>query len=205
MPSSQGARGPGGPPSRSGFWKEFLKQVAKAESRGAAPPANAEKDKLPEEIPPLENEKEETAPQAGTSDSAWLRQEILQAKKVMVLLRIDEVAGPQGEDREKSVEKELKKWGRFSVVNNPADADLVFVCVRYMDFGRTNPPMYENLLIFKGGLNHPDWSAMPLWTAMQIETLFGSSPGTQMVRWLRKEIEAREVRPIQPANPHPPS
>ena len=178
--------------------KEFLKQVAKAELRDAGPLATDSK-KPEEGSTPSENQVEDAAPSHESLDPAWLRPEILQAKKVMVLLRIDEVAGAQGEDKEKSIEKELKKWGRFSLVDNPADADLVFVCVRYLDLGRRNPPTYENLLIFRGGLKNSDWSSMPLWTAMQIQALFGPSPGTQMVRWLRKQIEAREALASRPA------
>jgi hypothetical protein len=183
--------------------KEFLKQVAKAELHGAGPPGT-DNEKRPEETNPPDNEKEEAAPSSESPDLAWLRPEILQAKKVIVLLRTDETVGPQGEQREKSIEKELKKWGRFTIVDNPADADLIFVCVRYLDFGRTNPPTYENLLIFRGDVKNPDCSNMPLWMAMQIETLFGPSPGTQMVRWVRKQIEAREARSSQPAPAKPP-
>jgi hypothetical protein len=51
--------------------------------------------------------------------------------------------------------------------------------------------IYENLLIFKGGGKTPDWNRMPLWTAMQVETIFKSAAGTQMVRWLRKDIESQ--------------
>ena len=68
----------------------------------------------------------------------WLRAEILSAKKVMVLLRIDEVAALQTEVTEKNVEKELRKWGRFTIVTNPSDADLLFVYVRYWDASK-NP------------------------------------------------------------------
>jgi len=60
-------------------------------------------------------------------------------------------------------------------------------------------------LIFKGGAKNPDWNTMPLWTAMQIEALFWPSPGTQMVRWLRKQMERQEARSISPipAQPQP--
>jgi hypothetical protein len=59
---------------------------------------------------------------------------------------------------------------------------------------------YENPLIFKGGNQNPDWNAMPLWTAVQIEALFWPSPSTQMIRWLRKQIERQEAPLARPSS-----
>ena len=174
--------------------KNFLKEIAKAESKGATSSPRGELEKDAPDATPQTEENEESRQSAGAETAAWLRPEILHAKKVMVVLRIDELAGPKGEEKEKSVEKEIRKWGRFSIVDNPADADLVFVCVTYLDTGSKNLSVYENLLIFKGGLASPDWPNTPLWNAMQIEAMFGPAPGKQMVRWLRKQIEAREAR-----------
>lgn len=177
--------------------KEFLKQVAKAESRGAASPDGNEPEKIRQETK-SGGEQRESSSGLDDEQNHWLRPEILSAKKVMVLLRIDEVAAPQGEVTEKNVEKELRKWGRFTTVTNPSDADLLFVCVRYLDTSKQYPPVYENLLIFKGGTSSRDWSSMPLWNAMQIDAPLSASPGTQMVRWLRKQIEKQEARPVPP-------
>lgn len=182
----------------------FLKQIAKAELHGAGPPAKSDQEREHSETKPQDNEKEEALHAPGNLPSQWLRAEILQAKKVMVLLRTDEVAGPQGEDKEKSIEKELKQWGRFTTLDNPTGADLVFVTVLYqseLELGPTNSiqTYWENLLIFKGGANSPDWNNMPLWTDMLDMPLFGNKPGPRMVRRLRKEIEAQEARSSQPA------
>lgn len=112
--------------------KEFLKQVAKAESHGAPPPSGTEPETHAEE-PKSEGPTEQSPNSPESTQSAWLSPEILSAKKVMVLLRNDEVASPQGEVTEKNVEKEMRKWGRFTLVASPAEADLLFVCIRYLD------------------------------------------------------------------------
>jgi len=119
--------------------------------------------------------------------------EILEAKKTMVMFRIDPIAGPHGERKEKDVEKEIQKWGRFSLVGDASTADLLIVCVKLMVSGARarDSRTYENLLIFKAGSKTPDWNRMPLWIDMQMETIFGPAAGTQMVRGLRKQIESQ--------------
>ena len=52
-----------------------------------------------------------------------------------MVLRIDEVAGPNGEEKQESVEKEIKKWGRFSPADKPADGELIIVCAKFMESG----------------------------------------------------------------------
>lgn len=121
---------------------------------------------------------------------ALLPREILDAKKIMVILRIDTVANTKGEMREKAVEKELKKWGRYEVVDNPAAADIFIVCTRYLDSGLHSNTVFENMLIFPARNRAPNWGSLPLWTALAVDSpLFGPSAGTQEVRWLRKRME----------------
>jgi hypothetical protein len=190
--------------------KVLLSEIKKAQQRGSNLPAGASQETGPEETTPQETqkEKEEVAPSSENAEVQWLPSEILQAKKVMVILRSDSVAGPQGEEKEESIEKEIKKWGRFTLVDNPADADLLLVGVLFMEPGGLRPydfHIFENLLIFKGGTKSPDWKTVPLWTAMQGQALFWPPPGTQMVRWLRKQMERQEARSISPvpARPRP--
>jgi|GEM_PF-6184082 hypothetical protein len=178
--------------------RNFLKAIANAESKGGVSSPGPETEKASGGNAPTAEEKEDSPD--VTQGSQWLRPEILQARRVMVLLRTDEVAGPKGEEKEKSVEQEIKKWGRFSIVDNPGDADLIFVCVKYLDTSSKNMPVYENLLIFKGGIGSPDWPNMPLWNAMQIEAMFAPAPGKQMTRWLRKQIEDREKQSVSGSN-----
>jgi hypothetical protein len=172
--------------------KMFLKEVKSAEQNNAGPPAGQEEQKGATNIPSQDGRTEETVTPSDEK-TVSLPVEILQAKKAMVMLRIDPVAGSQGERKEKDVEKEIQKWGRFSLVADPSGADLLIVCVRFMVSGAraSDSHTYENLLIFRAGGKTPDWSRMPLWTAMQIETIFGPAAGTQMVRWLRKQIESQ--------------
>jgi len=186
----------------------FLNEIKKTEQRGSNLPASAGQEKSAEEYKPQESQKEDAAPSPEGAEIQPLPSEILQAKKVMVVLRIDSVAGPQGEEKKKNIEKEIMKWGRFTLVDNPADADLLFVGLLFMESGGLKPYdfyTFENLLIFKGGGENPDWNTMPLWTALQSQALFWPPPGTQMVRWLRKQIERQETRsiPLVPVQPRP--
>jgi hypothetical protein len=188
----------------SAVTKEFLKDVKQAEQRTAGSPAGNDRDKSAHDIKSQGNQNEGAIPLSEDAETQSLPREILQAKKVMVVLRVDAVAGPQGEKKEKNVEKEIRKWGRFSLVNNPDEADLVIVCIRFLDLWQSShTPVYENLFVFKGGTGNPDWKRIPLWTAMQIDATFGPSPGTQMVRWLRRQMERQETLTIRPA-PVPP-
>jgi hypothetical protein len=174
----------------------FLKEVKSAEQNNAGPPAGQEEEKGATNIVSQDSRTEETVTSSDEKGVSSLPVEILEAKKAMVILRIGPVAGSQGDRKEKDVEKEIQKWGRFSLVGDPSGADLFIVCVRFTMSGvrASDSHTYENLLIYKGGGKTPDWNRMPLWTAMQIETIFGPAAGTQMVRWLRKDIESQGTR-----------
>jgi hypothetical protein len=185
--------------------KMFLKEVNNAEQNNTGPPVGPGEEKVANEIISQDSQMEETVTSSGEKKVSSLPVEILQAKKTTVMLRIDPVAGPQGERKERDVEKEIQKWGRFSLVGDPAAADLLIVCVRLVVMGARakDSRTYENLLIFKGGGKTPDWNRMPLWTAMQIEGLFGPAAGTQMVRRLRKQIESQGTPAGQPIPTQP--
>ena len=71
----------------------------------------------------------------------------------------------------------------------------MIVCVRFRQSSVHSYHTYENMLIFKGGSKEFGWDRMPLWTNMQIEALFRPAPATEMVRWLRKQIERQEAPP----------
>ena len=173
--------------------KMFLKEVKNAEQNNAGTPAGSDDEKGASNSISQDSQMAETGTPSKEEKVLSLPVEILEAKKAMVMLRIDPVAGPQGERKEKDVEKEIQKGGRFSLVGDPSAADLLIVCVRYTMSGAraTDFHVYENLLIFKGGGKSPDWNRMTLWTAIQIQTPFGPAAGTQMARWLRKDIESQ--------------
>jgi len=133
--------------SATSLTKMLLNEIKKAEQRRGNP-STAQQETGSEETKPQETQKEEIAPSPEDGEVQPLPREILQAKKVMVMLRIDSVAGSQGEEKEKSIEKEIKKWGRFTLVDNPADADLLFVGVLFMEPGGPRPydfHTFENL------------------------------------------------------------
>jgi hypothetical protein len=173
--------------------KAFLKEVDKAsQSAATVAPAPPEEATAPEVEPSEDSSAGGQLSLANPQEASWLPAEILHARKVMVILRIDTTVGPKGEEKEKNVERELKKWGRFSLVTKPQDADLLIVCVRFLQSGLHSYHTYENMLIFKGGSKELQWDRMPLWTNMQIEALFRPALGAEMVRWLRKQIERQE-------------
>jgi len=173
--------------------KMFLKEVKSAEENNLGPPPGPEEEGGTDHTMSQDSRVGETGASSREGSLSALPVEILEAKKTMVMLRINPVAGPRGEVKEKDVEKEIQKWGRFTLVGDASSADLLIVCVRFMmsSARARDSRTYENLLIFRAGSKTPDWNRMPLWIDMQMETIFGSAAGTQMVRDLRKQIESQ--------------
>lgn len=186
--------------SAAAVTKMFLNEVKKAEQHAANLPAGTNQQKTPDESRSQDMQKEKNTSPSEEPEAGLLPREIMQAKKVMVVSRVDAGTGPEGV--EKSVEKEIKKWGRFSLVNNTADADLVILCFVFTESSDDSFFVFENILIFKGGEKNPDWNAMPLWTAVQALAPFRPPPGAQMIRQLKKQVERQEALPA-PLHPGP--
>jgi len=187
--------------------KTFLKEVSKAEqsASGTSGSAVIDDEKDADHNATQSQADKDAAPATEDVRPHSLPVELLQAKTVMVIARMDPAVGPQGEQREKSVEKELVRWGRFVVVNDSASADLIIVCVPFVTSDAVRAyetHVYENMLVFKGHSQKADWSKMPLWTAMQIDAPLARSPGAQMVRWLGTEIENQEKQSAAQAPNH---
>jgi len=175
--------------------KALLKEVDKALQREPATSGESPKDENAEDSASLQTEPER--PVTEEMMAGPLPQEIFSAKKVMVILRIDTVPDAKGERREKAVEKELHRWGRYKVVDKPSDADMFIVCIRYLDSGLYSSTVFENMLVFPAGNPAPKWGSLPLWTALAVDApLFGASAGTQEVRWLRKRMEQQASMPL---------
>jgi len=101
------------------------------------------------------------------------------------------------------LERTLKKWGRFTLVAQSADADLVFVI-----FDESVPPsgftraivkdtqyrLKDTVAVFKGG-SQEDSKRQALWMHADSETAFsalGGSLSDGIVSQLRKEVEEAE-------------
>ena len=172
--------------------KALLKEVDRALQREPATSVQSAKEENAEASASSQTETE--SPETMEIVEGTLPQEMFDAKRVMVILRIDTVADAKGERREKAVEKELNKWGRYKVVDNPSDADLFIVCTRYLDSGLYSSTVFENMLIFPAGNRAPKWGSLPLWTALAVDApLFGGSAGAQEVHWLRKRMEQQQA------------
>lgn len=111
-------------------------------------------------------------------------------------------ADPGPAKAKKQVEKVIQKWGRFSLVEDHAQADLVLVITESIfnktyddeDGERTERVLADRLLVFMGGKPlEPD--ATPLWDSGEIEfgiTGFFKQPPVRTVDRFRKFVEALE-------------
>lgn len=202
--------GPSGPLNRVPLWvdietrgirshaaaavcKILLKQVEKA--RQAAGSQAAQPARESEELEPREADRQSKVElPAEENENVLLPPEIMNARKVAVILRIDEVSGEKSEQREKSVEKEIRKWGRFELVDKPEAADLLIVCARYLYTDLHSMMVFQNMMIFPSGTSAFTWEGVPLWSAFAADPLIGPTSGVQEVRWLRKRMERQEAK-----------
>jgi len=86
----------------------------------------------------------------------------------------------------------VRKWGRFAVVDDHAEADLVLVIVEWNELTKwgKNLQCHDRLLVFPGG-TVPTRDSQPLW---QIEDgqWGGCSAAARPLKDLRKELEQAE-------------
>ncbi len=90
------------------------------------------------------------------------------------------------------VHDELKKWGRFEIVDDVTRADLAIVLTAELRSPLWWDWFYRaTLRVYKGG-GAPDLKAEPLWGVYRVASYFDPAPGVIAVRKLRKEIERME-------------
>ena len=88
------------------------------------------------------------------------------------------------EKAKESVDKVMSDWGRFTVVNNPSDADLIVVVFedsvspsRFSKAGGdTKNRLRDTLAVFPG--HSDDHTATPLWVDISTESTFGALTGS---------------------------
>ena len=99
---------------------------------------------------------------------------------------------PSAGGAKKRVEKSLRKWGRFTLVEDQTKADLVLVVVEGMGRPRLlNGPgtPWATLQVFQGPGPVAE-GADPLWKASATPSLLWNFPPTeQLVKELRKDVE----------------
>lgn len=112
--------------------------------------------------------------------------------------------GPSPDKSQKRLEQELQKWGRFQMVSDVAEADLIVLLIEGSrqargiggvlgGLGGTRAPrMYAQLIIFKGG-QLPKKFEHPLWQADEDAGMFSTSAAGKVVTRFRRHIEQLAV------------
>ncbi len=145
-----------------------------------------------------------TSNQANSPDP---RQVILAAKRVAVVgmsgAREEVCLGPSsvcpdGKGAKKRTEGALRKWGRFTLVEDPGEADLVLVAIEGnsseagITVGSSYGVPWAELLVFKGP-GPVARNAQYLWQGSATAALLWAYPPTgRLVKMFRKAVEKAE-------------
>ncbi len=123
------------------------------------------------------------------------RQLVVSAKSVAIISRLGEVAqtgrlmwDPNPDKAKDKLEKAVRAWGRLTIVDDPAAADLVLVIVEgnrssFLKQGE----LYEVLLAFPGGSSESE-DSQPLWQ-QEAKEGFGGRPADKLLERFRKYVE----------------
>jgi tetratricopeptide (TPR) repeat protein len=104
---------------------------------------------------------------------------------------------PSAEKAQQHLEKEMRKWGRFTVVSDPAKADLIlFLAEGNRAAGGGGVINTALLRVFQGG-RAPQRGEVPLWQAVESSNpyLFTSGTGKVISRF-RRDLEELDRRKI---------
>jgi hypothetical protein len=134
------------------------------------------------------------------------RQLLVSAKSVAIVSRLGEVAetgrlmwDPNPDKAKDKLQKAVREWGRLTIVDDPAAADLVLVIVEgnrssFIKQGE----LYEVLLAFPGGSSERE-DSKPLWQ-QEAKEGFGGRPADKLLERFRKYVEGLE-KSLPPAAP----
>jgi tetratricopeptide (TPR) repeat protein len=123
-------------------------------------------------------------------------QALVSAKTVALFGHLGTVAdwglalNPSAEKAQKHLDKEVRKWGRFTVVSDPAAADLIlFLAEGNRAAGGGGVVNTAILTVFKGG-RPPQRGDVPLWQGVESSNPFTFSSGTgKVISRFRKDLE----------------
>ncbi|MBZ5616767.1 MAG: tetratricopeptide repeat protein [Acidobacteriia bacterium] len=103
--------------------------------------------------------------------------------------------GPSSDKSQNRLEQELQRWGRFQVVSDVAEADLIMLLIEGTrqgsvlgGLGGRSQRVYSQLIVFKGG-QLPKKFEHPLWQADEDAGMFSMSAAAKVVTRFRKHIE----------------
>ena len=141
---------------------------------------------------------------AGKTLRSTIPDELLQAKSAAIFAYSPET--PWGIQLSHpflkgSLGASLEKWGRFKIVDNPQDADLIFVIYtdQHQDAEvhshRFESYTREALIIFPNNTQPPNSAPLPLWMEQVDEKeIWGASVKLDLIYLLRKDLERAETR-----------
>jgi len=106
--------------------------------------------------------------------------------------------GVDADKARKSVRDVMQEWGRLTVVDSPAEADLVLVVIEDSvppsNFSKMNGDvtyrLRDRLGLFRGG--EPEGIAQPLWVDISTESTFGALTGSsagKVAKKFRADVE----------------
>lgn len=157
----------------------------------------------PPAAPALPDNKQATNPPAAPTQavvpaSDQLRYLLLTGKTVAVIGMLGDVQhtgrgwlDPNEARAATALTKSLQKWGRYTIVDDYAKADVVMVMVESSRSGMiTRGTLYDRLLVYKGGVM-PKRESEALWDQEAKETWTGR-PGDKLIGQLRKQVEEYE-------------
>ena len=136
------------------------------------------------------------------------REVAIDEKTVTVTVRGGIRRGVDAEKARESVEEMVREWGRFTAVDSPAEADLVFVIFEdsvppsgfSKGTGDTKNRLRDTLAVYRGG--EPSPVAQPLWADVSTESTFGVLSGSsagKVAKKLREDIEKLIGKKIEAA------
>lgn len=103
--------------------------------------------------------------------------------------------GPSLDKSQKRLQQELQKWGRFQMVSDVAEADLIILLLEGTrqgsvlgGLGGRSARVYSQLLVFKGG-QLPKKFEQPLWQADEDAGMLSMSAAGKVINQFRKHIE----------------
>ncbi len=143
----------------------------------------------------------QSTPAAAAPAPSISREQILtNARKVTVVGAVGVVAdlgialNPSAQKAQKSIEKEIRSWGRFKLIGDPSQADLLLVLFEgNRAAGGGGTIRTARLVVFPGG-PLPKRGDLPLWEGEASGSIFMTSGAPKVIRSFRAYLESLDKR-----------